>query len=39
MGRTGLPEDLAGAAVFLASVVLDYITGQIVNVDGGWLSA
>lgn len=39
MGRTGLPEDLAGAAVFLASAASDYITGQIVNVDGGWLSA
>ncbi|MDX9822644.1 MAG: glucose 1-dehydrogenase [Syntrophales bacterium] len=39
MGRTGVPEDLVGAAVFLASAASDYITGQIVNVDGGWLSA
>jgi len=39
MGRTGTPEDLAGLAVFLASEASDYITGQIVNVDGGWLAA
>ena len=39
IGRTGVPEDLVGAAVFLASAASDYITGQIVNVDGGWLSA
>ncbi len=37
MNRTGLPEDLAGAAVFLASPASDYMTGQIVYVDGGWL--
>ena len=37
MGRTGLPEDLMGAAVFLASPASDYMTGQILYVDGGWL--
>ena len=37
MQRTGLPEDLAGAAVFLASRASDYMTGQIMFVDGGWL--
>lgn len=38
MGRWGVPEDLAGVGVFLASRASDYVTGQIVNVDGGWLA-
>ena len=38
MKRTGVPEDLAGTAVFLASEASDYITGQIIYVDGGWLA-
>ena len=38
-GRWGRPEDLAGAAVFLASSASDFITGQILYVDGGWLAA
>jgi 3-oxoacyl-[acyl-carrier protein] reductase len=33
--RIGLPEDVAGAAVFLASPDADYVTGQILNVNGG----
>ena len=33
--RTGAPDDLAGAALFLASSLSNFITGQIVNVDGG----
>jgi 2-deoxy-D-gluconate 3-dehydrogenase len=37
-GRWGTPEDLAGAAVFLASSASDYINGHILVVDGGWLS-
>ncbi len=38
-GRWGEPSDLAGAAVFLASRASDYITGQIIYVEGGLLSA
>jgi len=37
-GRWGTPEDLAGAAVFLASRAADYMHGAIVPVDGGWLA-
>jgi len=37
-GRWGNPEDLAGAAVFLASPASDYITGEILTVDGGWMA-
>jgi len=38
MGRWGNPEDLGGAAVFLASDASSYVTGQTIFVDGGWLS-
>ncbi len=38
-GRMGLPEDIVGAAVFLASADADYIVAQTLNVDGGnWMS-
>jgi 2-deoxy-D-gluconate 3-dehydrogenase len=37
-GRWGEPEDLAGAAVFLASPASDYVHGVILPVDGGWLA-
>jgi len=36
LGRVGLPEDLAGTFVFLASSAADFITGQNFIVDGGW---
>jgi gluconate 5-dehydrogenase len=38
LGRWGQPEDLVGTAVLLASSAGDFITGQIVYVDGGWLA-
>jgi gluconate 5-dehydrogenase len=34
--RWGQPEELAGAAVFLASPASDYVNGQIIYVDGGF---
>lgn len=37
-GRWGRPEDIAGAAVFLSSSASDYVTGQVLAVDGGWLA-
>ncbi|MFJ1410407.1 3-oxoacyl-[acyl-carrier-protein] reductase [Capnocytophaga canimorsus] len=36
--RGGTPEDVANACVFLASDMSDYITGQVLNVDGGMLT-
>jgi 2-dehydro-3-deoxy-D-gluconate 5-dehydrogenase len=36
--RWGKPDDLAGAAVFLASRASDYVHGTILPVDGGWLA-
>jgi 2-deoxy-D-gluconate 3-dehydrogenase len=37
-GRWGVPEDMAGAVVFLASRASDYVNGAVVAVDGGWLA-
>lgn len=36
-GRWGKPEDLAGTAIFLSSNASDYVNGQIIAVDGGWM--
>jgi NAD(P)-dependent dehydrogenase (short-subunit alcohol dehydrogenase family) len=39
MGRFGRPEEVAGAAVFLASDAASFITGQTIVVDGGFLAS
>lgn len=37
LARRGTPADLAGAFVYLASAESDFVTGQVLNVDGGWV--
>lgn len=37
-GRWGVPAELGGAAVFLASSASDYVHGTVLAVDGGWLA-
>ena len=37
-GKWGVPEDIGGAAVFLASEAANYIHGFTIAVDGGWLA-
>ena len=39
MGRTGKPEELVGPVLFLASDMSSYVTGTLVSVDGGYLTA
>ena len=39
LGRSGRPEDIGNAALYLASQASDYLTGEVIFVDGGWMSA
>lgn len=39
LGAWGAPADVGAAAVFLAAPAADYVTGQVLYVDGGWLSS
>jgi NAD(P)-dependent dehydrogenase (short-subunit alcohol dehydrogenase family) len=36
LDRFGTPQDIAGLALFLASDLSSYVTGQVIHVDGGW---
>jgi 2-deoxy-D-gluconate 3-dehydrogenase len=38
IGRWGAPEDFEGAIVFLASRASDYVCGESLLVDGGWMA-
>ncbi|OGG44054.1 MAG: hypothetical protein A3F84_28015 [Candidatus Handelsmanbacteria bacterium RIFCSPLOWO2_12_FULL_64_10] len=38
LGRLAEPSDMAGTAVFLASAASDYVTGQVIYVDGGYMA-
>lgn len=37
-GRWATPDDVVGAAVFLAGAASDYVAGQVLAIDGGWLA-
>jgi len=38
LGRWGKAADVVGAAIFLSSAASDFVTGQALYVDGGWLA-
>jgi len=37
-GRWGVPDDMMGPIVFMASAASDYVNGYTLAVDGGWLA-
>jgi 3-oxoacyl-[acyl-carrier protein] reductase len=37
LGRAGTPRDIAAAVCFLASVEAGFVTGEIMDVDGGFM--
>ena len=37
LGRIGMPDDVASAALFLASDLSSYMTGEVLNVSGGYV--
>ncbi len=39
MGRFGKAEEIAGAAIFLASEAASFVNGEVVAVDGGFLAS
>jgi NAD(P)-dependent dehydrogenase (short-subunit alcohol dehydrogenase family) len=38
LGRIGEPADIAAAVLFLSSPASNYVTGQVLAVDGGWVT-
>jgi len=39
LGRPGTPDDIVGTIVFLVSRASDYLTGQVIFLDGGWMAS
>jgi NAD(P)-dependent dehydrogenase (short-subunit alcohol dehydrogenase family) len=39
LGRFGQPQDIGNAVLYLASPAADYLTGEVIFIDGGWMSS